>query len=66
MFRKLIASQFKKPKGLLGIFTSNMMIKGNKKNYDVLLNDLDIRPDDKLLEIGELTLNKKYNKSFPN
>ena len=52
MFRELIASQFKKPTGLLGLFTSRMMIKGNKKNYDVLLNELDIKPHDRVLEIG--------------
>ncbi len=52
MFRKFIASKFKKPTGLFGIFASNIMIKGNKSKYDHLIKDLDIQPHDKLLEIG--------------
>ncbi|HEY8782836.1 MAG TPA: class I SAM-dependent methyltransferase [Mucilaginibacter sp.] len=52
MFRNFIASQFKKPTGLFGIFTSNIMIKGNKSKYDKLIKDLGTQPGDKLLEIG--------------
>ena len=52
MFREFIASQFKKPTGLFGIFSSNMMVKNNKKNYDRLIEDLALQPHDKLLEIG--------------
>ena len=52
MLKKFIASQFKKPRGLFGIFTSNMMIKGNQKNYDRLLKDLKVEPHNKILEIG--------------
>ena len=52
MLRKFIASQFKKPSGLLGIFTSNMMVKNNQKNYDKIIKDLDLQQHDKLLEIG--------------
>lgn len=52
MFRKFIASQFKKPTGLFGIFTSNIMIKGNMSNYNKLIKNLDVQPHDKLLEIG--------------
>lgn len=52
MLREFIASQFKKPTGLLGIFTSNLMVKNNRKNYDRLIKDLDIQQHDKLLEIG--------------
>jgi ubiquinone/menaquinone biosynthesis C-methylase UbiE len=52
MFRRIIASQFKRPTGLFGIFTSNLMIKGNRRNYDGLLKDLNIQPHDKILEIG--------------
>src|SRR5664279_858249 len=52
MIRNLIASQFKKPTGLVGMFTSNLMIKGNRNNYDTLIKDLDVRADDKILEIG--------------
>jgi cyclopropane fatty-acyl-phospholipid synthase-like methyltransferase len=52
MLRELIASQFKKPTGLFGIFSSNKMIKNNQKNYDRLISDLALTPQDKLLEIG--------------
>ena len=52
MIRKIMASQFKKPSGLFGIFSSNVMVKGNINKYDKLIIDLDLQPDDKLLEIG--------------
>jgi ubiquinone/menaquinone biosynthesis C-methylase UbiE len=52
MLRKFIASQFKRPTGLLGIWASNVMIKGNEKCYNKLIKDLDLQPHDKLLEIG--------------
>jgi cyclopropane fatty-acyl-phospholipid synthase-like methyltransferase len=52
MFREFIASHFKKPTGLFGIFTSNLMVKNNQKNYDRLMMDLDLQSQDKLLEIG--------------
>ena len=52
MFKELIALQFKKPTGLFGMLTSNLMIKGNRSNYEILLRDLDIQPHDKILEIG--------------
>jgi SAM-dependent methyltransferase len=52
MFKELIAKQFKKPTGLFGIFTSNLMVKGNRGNYENLLKDLDVQPHDKILEIG--------------
>jgi cyclopropane fatty-acyl-phospholipid synthase-like methyltransferase len=52
MIREFIASQFKRPTGLLGIWSSNQMVKNNQKNYDRLIMDLDLQPQDKLLEIG--------------
>lgn len=52
MIKKFIATQFKKPSGLFGIFSSNIMIKGNKANYEKLIKDLDLQPAYKLLEIG--------------
>ncbi len=52
MLKKLIASQFKKPTGLFGIVTSNLMARGNKVNYDLLIQNLNIKPGDKILEIG--------------
>lgn len=44
--------QFKKPSGIFGRFSSNIMIKGNKAKYERLLKDLNPQPGDKLLEIG--------------
>jgi hypothetical protein len=52
VIREFIASQFKRPAGLLGIWSSNKMVKNNQKNYDRLIMDLDLQPQDKLLEIG--------------
>lgn len=52
MLRKFIASQFKKPSGLFGIFTSNLMVKNNQKNYHRMIKDLSLQPQDKVLEIG--------------
>ncbi len=52
MFRIIISSQFKRPSGLLGAFTSNIMIKGNRRNYDVLLKNMNVQANDKILEIG--------------
>jgi cyclopropane fatty-acyl-phospholipid synthase-like methyltransferase len=52
MLREFIASQFKKPTGLVGIFTSNLMVKNNQKNYHRLIKDLNLQPRDKVLEIG--------------
>ena len=52
MFKNFIAAQFKKPSGLFGMFSANIMIKGNKANYEKLIKDLDIQASEKLLEIG--------------
>ncbi|MGZ3846846.1 MAG: class I SAM-dependent methyltransferase [Flavisolibacter sp.] len=52
MLREFIASQFRKPSGPFGIFTSNLMIKGNRKNYETMIDDLNPQPQEKLLEIG--------------
>jgi ubiquinone/menaquinone biosynthesis C-methylase UbiE len=52
MLRELIAFQFKKPSGLFGLFTSNLMVRNNQKNYDTLIKDLDLQPQDQVLEIG--------------
>ena len=52
MFKELIAWLFKKPTGLFGMLVSNLMIKGNRGNYETLLRDPDIQPHDKILEIG--------------
>ncbi len=47
-----IAQQFRKPSGLLGRFISNIMSKGTKPAYDILINEMNIQPGEKLLEIG--------------
>ena len=52
MFRNFIARQFKKPAGLFGNFSSNVMVKGNRNKYNALIKDMDIQPNEKLLEIG--------------
>lgn len=52
MLREFIASQFKKPSGLFGILTSNLMVKSNQKNYNRLIKDLNLQPQDQVLEIG--------------
>lgn len=52
MIRKYLSSQFKKPRGLLGLITSHWMVLGNRKNYTILLKILDVQPNDKVLEIG--------------
>jgi ubiquinone/menaquinone biosynthesis C-methylase UbiE len=51
MFRK-IAMQFKKPSGFWGTIVSNLMIKGNRHEYDALIIDLDLHNNEKILEIG--------------
>jgi SAM-dependent methyltransferase len=52
MIRRIIASQFKKPSGLFGVFISNLMIRGNRRNYYILVKDLNVHTNDKILEIG--------------
>lgn len=47
-----IATQFKKPSGLLGRFISSLMVKENKLAYKNLMNEMDIKTSDVLLEIG--------------
>ncbi len=52
MLRNFIAGQFKKPTGFFGIFSSNIMIKGNTSKYEQMIKNLDVQPHDQLLEIG--------------
>ncbi len=52
MFKNFIATQFKKPSGLFGIFSANIMIKGNKAKYENIIKNLDLQSGDKVLEIG--------------
>lgn len=52
MLRNFIAGQFKKPTGLFGNYSSRIMIRGNHDKYSTLIKDMDIKADDKILEIG--------------
>ena len=52
MLKQFIASQFKKPRGPFGIFTSNLMVKANEMNYETMIEVLAPEPQEKLLEIG--------------
>ncbi len=52
MIKKIFASQFKKPGGFFGNYYSNLMEKSNRRNYVVIINDLKIQANDKILEIG--------------
>lgn len=47
-----IGNQFRKPSGLLGKVVSLLMQKGNRAAYDLLIPALDIKPGDKIFEIG--------------
>ena len=47
-----IGNQFKKPTGFWGKIISFMMKKGNRSAYDKIISELEIRPNDKILEIG--------------
>jgi len=49
---RLIGNQFKKPTGLLGKIISILMIKGNGPDYDIMIPELDIKKNDRILEIG--------------
>ncbi len=47
-----IGNQFRKPSGLVGRVVSRIMVKGNSHEYDRLIPELDIKKNDRLLEIG--------------
>lgn len=47
-----IGNQFKKPSGFWGRVISFLMKKGNSKAYELIVDDLEIKSGDKLLEIG--------------
>jgi cyclopropane fatty-acyl-phospholipid synthase-like methyltransferase len=47
-----IGMQFKKPTGIPGKIISDLMIIGNRPAYETMIKDLEIRPNDKILEIG--------------
>lgn len=47
-----ISRQFRKPDGWLGRIVSKIMIKGNSREYDNMLKELDVKPGDRIFEIG--------------
>lgn len=49
---RTIGKQFRKPNGLLGRLVNNLMEKGNLIQYNKLLPLLDIKQNDRILEIG--------------
>ena len=48
----LIGNQFRKPTGFLGKIISRIMIKGNRSDYDKIISELNIRQNDRIMEIG--------------
>jgi cyclopropane fatty-acyl-phospholipid synthase-like methyltransferase len=52
MLKEFFASQLKRPSGPLGILASKLMLKKNQKNYDTMVKNLNVQPQDKILEIG--------------
>ena len=46
------ANQLKRPKGLLGRVVSRLMINGNSHAYSVLIPELEIGKNERILEIG--------------
>jgi ubiquinone/menaquinone biosynthesis C-methylase UbiE len=51
-FRRIIASQFRQPKGLLGHWAARFMEKNNQAYYRKVVDLLEIKDQDKILEIG--------------
>ncbi|MCK9205462.1 MAG: class I SAM-dependent methyltransferase [Bacteroidales bacterium] len=49
---RLIGNQFKRPTGFLGKIISKIMIKGNSQDYDKIIPELEIKRNDRILEIG--------------
>jgi cyclopropane fatty-acyl-phospholipid synthase-like methyltransferase len=49
---RFIGNQFKKPTGFWGRIISAMMKKWNSRVYDLIIDELNIQPNDRILEIG--------------
>jgi SAM-dependent methyltransferase len=49
---KKVGAQFRKPTGFLGWLISCLMIKENRISYEYVIKELEIQPDNKILEIG--------------
>ena len=52
MILNAIGSQFKKPKGILGRYVSDIMVKRNWERYEELIKLMNIQQNEKILEIG--------------
>ncbi len=52
MIHQIIGNQFRKPSGLLGKLIAKIMLKGNNRAYKKVIQALEIKPDDKIFEIG--------------
>jgi cyclopropane fatty-acyl-phospholipid synthase-like methyltransferase len=52
MIKELIANQFRRPRGILGLIAAGMMKTPNQEPYDKIIELLDVRNGDQLLEIG--------------
>jgi ubiquinone/menaquinone biosynthesis C-methylase UbiE len=52
MFKKLIADQFRKPRGILGHYSASFMKRSNSHYYGEAIDLLGIRDDDRILEVG--------------
>jgi SAM-dependent methyltransferase len=52
MFNKMIASQFRKPSGILGHYTAFFMKKRNRDYYGKVIDLLGIQDNDSILEVG--------------
>lgn len=50
--KRIISKQFRKPNGIPGKIVSKLMIKGNSREYTKMLDELDIKPGDRIFEIG--------------
>ena len=49
---RFIGNQFRKPTGFFGKIVSRVMVKGNSPVYDKIIPELEIKPHDRILEIG--------------
>jgi SAM-dependent methyltransferase len=52
MFSTLIARQFRKPSGILGHFAARFMKKNNQDYYRRVVELLEVRDSDRILEVG--------------
>ena len=52
MFKRLLSRQFRKPAGVLGHYAAHFMNKNNQDYYRRVINLLEIKDTDRVLEIG--------------